>query len=112
MEEHRRSGPKGIPLRVLDQVDKMNGKGWGGGIRRVLIEQSGRYTSASQVTVALKRLKHNGLIESAGQEAQSPSGGKRKFYRITELGRKTLDEEMRVYEGFTPRPPIYDKVDA
>lgn len=30
MEERRRFMPKGIPLRVLDQIDKMDGKGWGG----------------------------------------------------------------------------------
>lgn len=112
MDHQRRFAPRGIPLRVLDQVDKMDGKGWGGGIRRVLIEKGGRYINDSQIVAAMKRLRHNGLIELAGEDAWSSSGGRRKYYRITELGRKTLEEEMNLYDGFRRRPDMYDKADA
>lgn len=60
----------------------------------------------------MKRLVDNGLIESSGSEEWSPHGGKRKYFRITELGRATLEEELRLYEGFKRKPDMYDKADA
>lgn len=117
MTGRRSFTPRGIPLRVLDQVEKMGDQGWGGGIRRVLIEKGGRYIRDSQVISALRRLLDHDLIQVEGVEDRSPVGGKRKYYRITDKGREVLGEAMNLlgdalYEGFKRRPDMYDRADA
>jgi hypothetical protein len=112
MTRKRQFIPKGIPLSVLAQVEKMGDMAWAGGIRLVLCEQRNRYVTADQVSTALKRLANNGLVEFIGAEKYSPNGGRRKYYRITEVGRVVLEQEMRLYDGFTRKPDMYDKADA
>ena len=43
---------------------------------------------------SLKRLSESGLVEESVQEGAAGEGDRRRFYRITELGRQTLASEV------------------
>ena len=47
---------------------------------------------------ALHKLENQGLIH--GEWSELPNGQQRRCYRITEKGRKELEERIRAWEGF------------
>ena len=82
-----------IILRFLTDGDK-----YGYEITKLVCEQSNRLYELKEATMysSLKRLEHDGHIESYwGDESQ---GGRRKYYRITESGRQTYDENKQNWD--------------
>ena len=100
--------PKGLPLLVLEQISKLEGKAWGGLLQRIMSEKRGRTTSP-QVTTAIHRLRDFGLIEQTGTEPGAKSGLTRKLWSVTDKGKVTLQEAVRLYDGFQRRPDMYDR---
>ena len=47
---------------------------------------------------SLKRLSESGLVEESVQEGAAGEGDRRRFYRITQLGRKTLSSEITLLQ--------------
>ncbi|HEY3070116.1 MAG TPA: PadR family transcriptional regulator [Gaiellaceae bacterium] len=56
---------------------------------RALAELDGMVTSEGTIYPLLSRLRRDGLVESTWQE--SPSGPPRRYYRLTEAGRTSLE---------------------
>ncbi|MEW6142868.1 MAG: PadR family transcriptional regulator [Chloroflexota bacterium] len=48
---------------------------------------------------ALHRLEKAGLV--AGRWERLPSGQERRYYMLTDKGRKALEEKLRVWHGFS-----------
>src|SRR5688572_30673005 len=97
-EDERQFIPKGLPLLVLEQIAKLDGKAWCKGMLPVLVEKRGR-TTAPQVTVAIHRLFHFGMIERAGESPGDGTGIQRKHWRVTDKGRAVLLSAIPLYEG-------------
>lgn len=104
--------PKGLPLAVLDYVASLGKDACGSEIRKRVVAARGRDVQQSSIYTALHRLFFNGLIKEAGTEPGIHGRRVRKVYAITDTGREALNEAQSLYQGFKPRPPIYDKVDA
>jgi PadR family transcriptional regulator, regulatory protein PadR len=56
---------------------------------RALAELDGMVTSEGTIYPLLSRLRRDGLVESTWQE--SPSGPPRRYYRLTDAGRASLE---------------------
>jgi PadR family transcriptional regulator PadR len=56
---------------------------------RGLAQMDGMVTSEGTIYPLLSRLRRDGLVESTWQE--SPSGPPRRYYRLTEAGRTSLE---------------------
>jgi PadR family transcriptional regulator PadR len=65
---------------------------------RGLAEVDGMVTSEGTIYPLLSRLRRDGLVESNWQE--SPTGPPRRYYRLTEAGRVSLDGFMREWGRF------------
>ncbi len=105
---HKPFLPKGVPLLVLEQIEKLEGKAWAGQITRILAERRGRTTSP-QVTTAIHRLRDYGFIERTGEADAAKSGIKRKLWGTTDKGKTALQEAVKLYGGFQRRPDMYDQ---
>jgi PadR family transcriptional regulator PadR len=65
---------------------------------RALAEVDGMVTSEGTIYPLLSRLRRDGLVETTWQE--SPSGPPRRYYRLTEAGRASLDAFIREWGRF------------
>jgi PadR family transcriptional regulator, regulatory protein PadR len=65
---------------------------------RGLADVDGMVTSEGTIYPLLSRLRRDGLVESSWQE--SPSGPPRRYYRLTNAGRTSLDEFRREWRRF------------
>lgn len=65
-----------------------------------LVEEISKYVDISEGTIypLLRRLQKEGYLESYLQE--SSEGPPRKYYRITELGKRTKDELVKEWTDF------------
>lgn len=82
-----------IILRLLKEGDK-----YGYEITKLIFERSGNRYELKEATLysSLKRLEKGGCITAYwGDESQ---GGRRRYYRITELGYQTYDTNKRNWE--------------
>jgi PadR family transcriptional regulator, regulatory protein PadR len=70
-------------LALLDE-----GERYGFDLVRTLAEADGMVTSEGTIYPLLSRLRRDGLVESTWRE--SPSGPPRRYYRLTESGRRGL----------------------
>lgn len=104
--------PKGLPLVVLDYVSSLGKEACGSVIRGRIIQARGKSIQQSAIYTALHRLHYNGLITDAGIEPGIHGRRNRKIYAVTDAGREALNDAQGLYQGFTPRQPIYDKADA
>lgn len=100
--------PSGLPLLTLELIDKLDGKAWCKGMLPELIRRRGK-TTAPQVTVAINRLFHFGMIERSGESPGNGTGRCRKHWRTTDKGKTVLQEAVRLYDGFQRRPDMYDQ---
>jgi PadR family transcriptional regulator PadR len=71
---------------------------------RALSEADGLVTSEGTVYPLLTRLRHEGLVDTFWQE--SPHGPPRRYYRLTEAGRLSLESFVVQWKKFK------DTVDA
>lgn len=68
-------------------------------IRDRLKEITGKYLDVGTIYVPLKRLDHNGYLESYYGEPTNVRGGKAiKFYKLTAKGYKALAEMKRIQD--------------
>src|SRR2546422_11076977 len=65
---------------------------------RALAETDGMVTSEGTIYPLLSRLRRDGLVESTWRE--SSAGPPRRYYRLTEAGRASLDSFMREWSRF------------
>lgn len=68
---------------------------YGISIKQDIEKRLNRKVSVGAMRTALSRLEKKGLLKSEFGEATAIRGGKRKrFFKVTPLGKKTLDEVM------------------
>lgn len=78
---------------VLLTIGTLYPEAYGVGIKDEIREKTGRKVTLSTVHAALNRLEKKELIESSFGEATKVRGGKRKkYFKITAYGLKTLQE--------------------
>jgi PadR family transcriptional regulator PadR len=65
---------------------------------RALAEVDGMVTSEGTIYPLLGRLRRDGLVESRWKE--SPTGPPRRYYRLTEAGRRALEGFRREWSRF------------
>lgn len=78
---------------VLLTIGILYPEAYGVGIKEEILAKTGRKVSLSTVHAALNRLEKKGLVESHFGETTQIRGGKRKrCFKITAYGLKTLEE--------------------
>jgi PadR family transcriptional regulator PadR len=75
-----------LELTILNDIH--NRRMYGYEIQRKFCKSEGLLMSEGTIYSILRRFKKQGLVTS--YQAKSPDGPKRKYYRLTELGRQTL----------------------
>src|SRR5436853_3657195 len=65
---------------------------------RALAEVDGMVTSEGTIYPLLSRLRRDGLVETTWRE--SSAGPPRRYYRLTDAGRASLDTFMREWSRF------------
>jgi len=102
MEESRsdymlRGSTDGLLLFLINE----EGQSYGYQIIKEIERRSRGYLRFKEGTIypALHKLENQGLIE--GEWSELPNGQQRRCYRITEKGRKALDERIQAWEGFS-----------
>ncbi|GAB3316548.1 hypothetical protein GCM10027299_06940 [Larkinella ripae] len=89
---------------VLLTVAVMEGKAYGVAITHEIIEQTGRPVRLNQIHSALERLEEKGMLKSEMGEPTAERGGRRKrLFRVTAYGRRTLEEIQEVRVSFWSR---------
>lgn len=80
---------------VLLTVAVLHGKAYGVAIKEEMEQRVKRNVSVGAMRTALKRLEDKGYLESEFGEATAVRGGKRKrYHKVTPLGKKALDYVM------------------
>ena len=82
---------------VLLVVAGLDGEAYGVIIQETLINNLPRNVNISAVHVALKRLEDKGFVKSKFGGITGERGGRRKkFYSVTGLGKRALDEQYEL----------------
>ncbi|KYG73899.1 MULTISPECIES: PadR family transcriptional regulator [Roseivirga] len=90
---------------VLLLVAAHNQEAYGVMILELLEQKLERKLNISAVHVALKRMEKKGFVESSYGGITNERGGRRKkYYSITSLGKKVLDQQYQV------RTSIYKQI--
>ncbi len=90
---------------VLLIVAALNKEAYGVGILRSLQKETGKKINISAIHKALKRMEEKGFVESHYGGITNERGGRRKkYYLITALGKKILDEQYEL------RTRIYQRI--
>lgn len=90
---------------VLLMVAALHDEAYGVSILENLQEQLGRSMNISAVHVALKRMEDKGFVKSRfGGITEDRGGRRKKYYVITALGKRVLDEQ------YTLRNSIYKRI--
>jgi PadR family transcriptional regulator, regulatory protein PadR len=90
---------------VLLLVAANNKEAYGVLILENLEEKLGKKVNISAVHVALKRMENKGFVESSFGGITNERGGRRKkYYSITSLGKRVLDQQYEV------RTSIYQQI--
>ena len=80
---------------VLLTVAVLYGNAYGVAIKEDIERRLKRNVSVGAMRTALRRLEEKGFLESEFGEATAVRGGKRKrYYKVTPLGKKALDHVM------------------
>jgi len=91
---------------VLLMVAALHSEAYGVVILEHLEEKLSRKVNISAVHVALKRLEDKGFTRSRFGGITSDRGGRRKkFYAITALGKRVLDEQYALRTGIYKEIP-------
>ena len=82
---------------VLLVVAGLDGEAYGVNIQETLISNLSRNVNVSAIHVALKRLDNKGFVKSKfGGITEERGGRRKKFYTITGLGKRVLDEQYEL----------------
>lgn len=86
---------------VLLSVLVLNEEAYGVKIQKEISERSGRSISRGALHSALSRLEEKGYLYSKFGEATKERGGKsKKFYEVTNLGKKSVQEAESIRKEF------------
>jgi len=91
-----------LPLIVLNQIaegDRRREPAWGYRISELVEKQSGGHFRllAGTLYPLLTSLENDGLIE--GEWGQNGAGARRKYFHLTSLGKKVLEQEVESYRA-------------
>jgi DNA-binding PadR family transcriptional regulator len=90
---------------VLLMVAALHDEAYGVAILENLEEKLGKKVNISAIHVALKRLEDKGFVQSRfGGITQDRGGRRKKFYVITALGKRMLDQQYEI------RTSIYNQI--
>src|SRR5882762_7893066 len=91
---------------VLLAVGPLDKDAYGVSVKEALAEKTGKNPSIGALHSALYRLEDKGcLISSEGGSTNERGGRRKKFYRLTAHGRKTLVEAEEVRRAFARHIP-------
>jgi len=86
---------------VLLSILVLAKQAYGVSIQEKIGNKTGRAISRGALHSALSRLEDKGYIESEFGEATAERGGRRKkFYQLTNLGQKALNEAKSIRESY------------
>lgn len=86
---------------VLLSILALKHEAYGVKIQSEIVEKSGRTISRGALHSALSRLEEKGFLSSRFGEATKVRGGKpKKFYEVTPLGKKALQEAESTRQEF------------
>lgn len=82
---------------VILTVGVLYGNAYGVSIKKDIEERLNRKVSVGALQAALKRLEQKGLLSSADGESTKTRGGRpKRFFTITVLGKKAIEDTMAV----------------
>ncbi len=91
---------------VLLMVAAQHDKAYGVSILENLEEELGKKLNISAIHVALKRMEDKGFVKSRfGGITEDRGGRRKKYYIITALGKRMLDEQYALRNGIYRRIP-------
>ncbi len=91
---------------VLLTVAAQHDQAYGVSIHEFLTEETQKKINISAIHVALKRLETKGFVESRFGGIKEERGGRRKkFYIVTALGKKALDNSHDIRTSIYQRIP-------
>lgn len=80
---------------IVLTVAVLHGNAYGIAIKEEIEQRLRRNVSVGAMRTALRRLEDKGFLESEFGESTAVRGGKRKrYYKVTPLGKKALDHVM------------------
>lgn len=92
---------------VLLTVAVLHGNAYGVAVKEEIEQRLKRNVSVGAMRTALRRLEDKGYLESEFGEATAVRGGKRKrYHKVTPLGKKALDYVM------SSRQKLWDAIPA
>lgn len=84
---------------ILLSVGILYPKAYGVGIKKEILNQTGRKVTLSTIHSALHRLEKKGMLTSHFGEATGKRGGKRKkYFNLTAFGKRSLIEVKELRE--------------
>lgn len=82
---------------ILLTVGALYNEAYGVGVMDEIMSQTNRKLNISAVHSVLKRLEEKGFVKSRMGGATNERGGRRKrYFTLTSLGKKALDESMQL----------------
>ena len=91
---------------VLLTVAAQHDQAYGVSIKESLEEELGKKINISAIHVALKRMSDKGFVNSRfGGITQDRGGRRKKFYVITALGKRRLDQQHDIRTSMYKRIP-------
>ena len=97
----------GFEELVLLTVAAQHDQAYGVSIKEGLEESLEKKMNISAIHVALKRMEDKGLVTSRfGGITQDRGGRRKKYYVITALGKKKLDEQYAIRNGIYAKIPV------
>jgi len=85
---------------VLLMVGALHDEAYGVSIQETLAEKLSKAINISAVHVALKRMEDKGFVKSRfGGITEERGGRRKKFYVITDLGKRILDNQFELRTG-------------
>lgn len=91
---------------VLLMVAALHDEAYGVSILENLEEELEKKLNISAIHVALKRMEEKGFVKSRfGGITESRGGRRKKYYVVTALGKRMLDEQYALRNGLYKRIP-------
>ena len=91
---------------VLLMVAALHDEAYGVSVLENLEDELGKKLNISAVHVALKRMEDKGFVKSRfGGITEDRGGRRKKYYVVTALGKRMLDEQHELRNGIYKRIP-------
>ena len=87
----------GFEHLLLLAILRLSDRAYGVTIRQELLDAAGKDVAVGAIYTGLDRLQQKGFVESWSGEPTAERGGRaKKFYRVTDGGKRALAETQRV----------------